>query len=24
VIAVIVWLLNVFGLLSSSPRLHIG
>ncbi len=24
VIAVIVWLLNVFGLLSSHPRLHIG
>jgi len=24
VIAVIVWLLNVFGLLSSNPRLHIG
>ena len=24
VIAVIIWLLNVFGLLSSNPRLHIG
>jgi hypothetical protein len=24
VIAVIVWLLNVFGLLSSNTRLHIG
>jgi hypothetical protein len=24
VIAVIVWLLNVFGLLSSNPRIHIG
>lgn len=23
-IAVIVWLLNVFGLLSNSPRFHIG
>ena len=24
VIAVIIWLLNVFGLFSSSPRFHIG
>jgi hypothetical protein len=24
VIAVVIWLLNVFGLLSSNPRLHIG
>ena len=24
VIAVIVWLLNVFGFLSNSPRLHVG
>jgi hypothetical protein len=24
VIAVIVWLLNVFGLLSPNPRIHIG
>ena len=24
VIAVIIWLLNVFGLLSTNPRLHIG
>jgi hypothetical protein len=24
VIAVIVWLLNVFGLLSSFPRIHVG
>jgi hypothetical protein len=24
VIAVIIWLLNVFGLLSSSPKFHLG
>ena len=24
VIAVIIWLLNVFGLLSSNPKIHIG
>jgi hypothetical protein len=24
VIAVILWLLNVFGLLSGNPRIHIG
>jgi len=24
VIAVLIWLLNVFGLLSSNPRIHIG
>jgi uncharacterized membrane-anchored protein len=24
VIAVIIWLLSVFGLLSSTPRVHIG
>ncbi|HXC62297.1 MAG TPA: Thivi_2564 family membrane protein [Nitrospiria bacterium] len=24
VIAVIVWLLNVFGLLTSFPRIHVG
>jgi hypothetical protein len=24
VIAVIIWLLNVFGLLSGGPRIHIG
>jgi hypothetical protein len=24
VIAVIIWLLNVFGLLSSNARIHIG
>ncbi len=24
VIAVIIWLLNVFGLLSSNPRIHLG
>jgi hypothetical protein len=24
VIAVIIWLLNVFGLLSTNPRVHIG
>jgi len=24
VVAVLIWLLNVFGLLSANPRLHIG
>jgi hypothetical protein len=24
VIAVIVWLLNVFGLLSTNPKFHLG
>jgi hypothetical protein len=24
VIAVIIWLLNVFGLLTSTPKFHIG
>jgi hypothetical protein len=24
VVAVIVWLLNVFGLLTSFPRIHVG
>jgi hypothetical protein len=24
VIAVIMWLLNVFGLLTSFPRIHVG
>lgn len=24
VIAVLIWLLNVFGFLSSSPKFHIG
>ncbi|HEV7968616.1 MAG TPA: Thivi_2564 family membrane protein [Candidatus Acidoferrales bacterium] len=24
VIAVLIWLLNVFGLLSSNPKIHIG
>jgi hypothetical protein len=24
IIAVIIWLLNVFGLLSTNPKIHLG
>jgi hypothetical protein len=24
VVAVIIWLLNVFGLLSTNPKIHLG